>query len=327
MPGMKQEEIDLYKATLFEIGITDANTYKGDLRNFDLLNKRISRRTNLQGADLTRTNLQGAILEGAILKRAILNKTVLSGTELYNVDLSGALYAPTTAPAQGNLSGLFGLRSVTFCPNENGGLVLLRAALRKLGARDEERAATYALERVLTRHLLDQWDPTEDNVFHCVPFEQDRVAAIEGALRLVFFEWTTGYGLYYGRPIWILIGLICLFSVPYMSAVIDPTHKRGGIWIIWPKHPTRPGREKERKIRLVANGLAVVRWGLYFSLLSAFRIGWRDLNVGSWLTQLQQREYALRARGGVRGVSGAQSLFSLYLIAMWVLTYFGRPFE
>ena len=35
----------------------------------------------------------------------------------------------------------------------------------------------------------------------------------------------------------------------------------------------------------------------------------------------------LRAKGWVRVVSGVQSLISVYLIAMWVLTYFGRPFE
>ncbi len=42
---------------------------------------------------------------------------------------------------------------------------------------------------------------------------------------------------------------------------------------------------------------------------------------------MQPREYTLRAKGWVRVVSGAQSLISVYLIAMWVLTYFGRPFE
>ncbi len=67
--------------------------------------------------------------------------------------------------------------------------------------------------------------------------------------------------------------------------------------------------------------------GLYFSVLSAFHIGWRDLNVGSWIARLQPREYTLRAKGWVRVVSGVQSLISVYLIAMWVLTYFGRPFE
>jgi hypothetical protein len=42
---------------------------------------------------------------------------------------------------------------------------------------------------------------------------------------------------------------------------------------------------------------------------------------------MQPREYTLRATGWARMVSGAQSLLSIYLLALSVLTYFGRPFE
>ena len=34
-----------------------------------------------------------------------------------------------------------------------------------------------------------------------------------------------------------------------------------------------------------------------------------------------------RATGWVRVVSGVQSLISIYLLALWALTQFGRPFE
>ena len=48
-----------------------------------------------------------------------------------------------------------------------------------------------------------------------------------------------------------------------------------------------------------------------------------------WLqiARIQPREYTLRATGWVRTVSGVQSLISVYLVALWVLSYFGRPFE
>jgi hypothetical protein len=39
------------------------------------------------------------------------------------------------------------------------------------------------------------------------------------------------------------------------------------------------------------------------------------------------REYTLRATGWVRVMSGAQSLLMVYLLALWALSYFGRPFE
>jgi len=37
--------------------------------------------------------------------------------------------------------------------------------------------------------------------------------------------------------------------------------------------------------------------------------------------------YTLKATGWVRTVSGVQSLISVYLLALAVLTYFGRPFK
>jgi hypothetical protein len=49
--------------------------------------------------------------------------------------------------------------------------------------------------------------------------------------------------------------------------------------------------------------------------------------MGAWITRLQPREYMLRATGWLQTVSGIQSLLSVYSLALWVLTYFGRPFE
>jgi hypothetical protein len=68
-------------------------------------------------------------------------------------------------------------------------------------------------------------------------------------------------------------------------------------------------------------------YAAYFSLLSAFHIGWRDLSIGTWITRAQPREYTLKPMGWVRLVSGLQSLLSVYLLAIWALTYFGRPFQ
>jgi hypothetical protein len=56
-------------------------------------------------------------------------------------------------------------------------------------------------------------------------------------------------------------------------------------------------------------------------------LGWRELNVGNWISRMQPREYTLQATGWVRFVSGLQFILSVYLLALWALTYFGRPFE
>ncbi|OGR31021.1 MAG: hypothetical protein A2139_08490 [Desulfobacca sp. RBG_16_60_12] len=47
----------------------------------------------------------------------------------------------------------------------------------------------------------------------------------------------------------------------------------------------------------------------------------------SWTSRIQMREYILRATGWPRSVAGLQSLLSVYLPALWVLTYFGCPFD
>src|SRR5262249_43192745 len=65
---------------------------------------------------------------------------------------------------------------------------------------------------------------------------------------------------------------------------------------------------------------------MFFSLMSAFNIGFRDFNFGRWLRLLTPRQFDIKAEGWPRTVAGLQSLFSVYLIALWVLSYFGRPF-
>ena len=37
--------------------------------------------------------------------------------------------------------------------------------------------------------------------------------------------------------------------------------------------------------------------GLYFSVLSAFNIGWKEINVENWIQRLQAREYTLIGTG------------------------------
>jgi hypothetical protein len=70
----------------------------------------------------------------------------------------------------------------------------------------------------------------------------------------------------------------------------------------------------------------MIRIGLYFSLLSAFSIGWQEINTKSLITRLQRRDYSLRASGWARSLAGMQSLLSIFLLALWLLATFGHPF-
>jgi len=178
--------------------------------------------------------------------------------------------------------------------------------------RREERGITAALEREKTQS-----------------FETNPV---ESGFRFVAFDATAEYGNSPGRPLIILVSGIFLFALPYTAALMMKNRGRGAIWMAWNEDRlldiSSDGNEKKKRERL--SGLPFPKallYGLYFSLLSAFHFGWRDLNVGNWISKIQPREYVLRASGWVRAVSGVQSLLSVYLVALWALTYFGRPFE
>ena len=334
--GASLFQANLQWASLSEANLREAYLYEADLQGADL------REANLQGAslfganlnfaDLDGANLKGANLARAVLTRASLVKSVLTDAALYSAQLSGALYQPATAPSSGSLSGVIGLESVWFCPGEASGLVQLREALKEAGLRGLERQATNTLESIQTDYALAQWNGAE--IDGCPDLQRDRLAAIEGVFRLVFFEWPTAYGLAYGRPILILLGLIGVFTLVYLPAlfIVPKSLDGSGIYRVWPQ-----GRIERKDITLVtakddvverlkSRNLSALGFAFYFSLISAFHLGWRDLNVGTWIARLQPGEYALRAKGWVRVVSGVQSLISVYPVAMWVLTYFGRPF-
>ena len=55
-----------------------------------------------------------------------------------------------------------------------------------------------------------------------------------------------------------------------------------GQMIAW---QVEPGTDKPE--RLILGWPKSLALGLRFSLLSAFNIGWRDLNVGNWIQRLQ----------------------------------------
>lgn len=64
----------------------------------------------------------------------------------------------------------------------------------------------------------------------------------------------------------------------------------------------------------------LLRAAMWFSLLSAFNIGFRDINAGQWLRLLTWREYDIKARGLPRTIAGLQALVSLGLLALWWVT-------
>jgi hypothetical protein len=321
------EQAQLNNVSTVNVKLNNANLDRAQLNNAFLINAELNNAklfgTQLNNAKLLEAKLNNAILlgaelnnadlRGAQLKGAILVGVSLTGAKLAGADLTNASYAPQPGTPDPDVAGIKGLDTVRIQPGQETGLVQLRDLLQKGGLRDLEREATFTIEYWRTR----------SGTF------------IERFFRIAVFEWTTGYGLYPGRALkiiavfWLLLSLIYFWPI-YLGPKGSST---GGIYQVWPGDRIETSGEaaslsNSTKVNRLKRGpLGASGYAAYFSLLSAFYIGWRELNVGSWIARMQPREYTLRATGWVRVISGVQSLLSVYLLAIWVLTYFGRPFQ
>lgn len=297
-------------------------------------------------------DLSGANLSEADLREADLSETNLKDCLLWNVRGFPLNYEPKAGspPYIPSIATLYNLSKLTFKKSPHG-LVDLREGFKKLGYREQERKITYAIKHTQRRKL---WNYSKEGIkgTEGTESEKDSKKSIriwdkfEGLFYLLFFELTCQYGMKPGRPLIILMCLIPSFSFFYIFA-LKTKRKKTGLWLIFLKDSVLKPTKEERPFKLTAKfpprvtptgklnkiklrvlrSYRTIRIALYFSLLSATTIGWREFNVGNWISRLQRREYTLRATGWVRTVSGLQSLISVYLLALWVLTYFGRPFE
>jgi hypothetical protein len=313
--GAKMNNADLSGADLGGANLRDAKLRRVHLIGADLGG------AYLTGTDLTGANLAGAILRGADLKganlaSANLSRTYMDSADLADADLTGATFEPRDFPELLKLARALGLESMTY-QDAPSPLTQLRKQFQDAGFREQERAITCALNRA------------EDN----------RRFSIERWARRVAFDYPSEYGFAPGRPLRIVLWLWLLSSFVYAGIM----HRPGPSGIYFTGTRRWRGRSNTQGIRIRPLGFPAGRgWGLlfpwlkeewrvfraamFFSLMSACNIGFREINLGGWLRMLTRREYDLKAVGWARTVSGFQSLLSVYLIGLCVLTYFSRPF-
>jgi hypothetical protein len=260
--------------------------------------------TNFKGMRLEGVRLAGANLDGADLTDAAIIDGDLTGASMRDAKLGQLRFEAISAPRVETLADTENIETTSWYVSPHG-LNQLREAFKTAGMREQERRVTFVIKK---------WGRIND-------------PGLESGLNFLLFELTSDYGMSPARPLWILLWLIFGFSLFYMQSVLVPAGKTTGIWQTWPDGQVSDPDAGTAPSRIEAEGLRIVAWGLYFSLLSAFRIGWRDVNVGNWIARVHPGEFALRATGWVKVTAGIQSLVSVYLIALWVLTYFGRPFE
>lgn len=289
---------NLASAQLIDANLAGAILAEANFQNLKLtrtnLEKAILTRANFQGADLSGANLSDADLSRADLSNTLLLETKFSNANFDGVNLSGAVFEPRSLPRIETFDSVLGLSEVRF--DRPSSLYELRRQLRNAGLRLQERQVTYVLNRVSIRKRF----------------------TAEGLLRYVLFEITCAWGLSPGRALKILVLIMLCFSLVYTYVVRYPSDYQG-IWRIW----------ADGVVELVnpRGILQAFLSGVYFAVLSSFNIGWKDAAIAGWILRIVPDDYTLRPTGWVKTVSGIQSLISVYLIALWFLTYFFRPFD
>ncbi|AXV87972.1 hypothetical protein CJO78_11520 [Ralstonia solanacearum] len=282
--------------------------------------------SNLRGVDFRWSNLEGAHLEGADLTGADLRHTNLTKAGFADADLRDVIYEPVSGQTP-EISGIAEAADLSQMRwhNTPNGLAELERAFKDGGFRRQEREVTYA--RMRSQFSMRHPDTLFRYTANYGAEDWGFPSKVEYAFNFVFFDLTCQYGMSPGRSLRIFAISIPIFACIYIVAL--GRGKGGGIWRVWPEAKARvpPDEGRDKPERLLLGGISLIYTALYFSLLSAFNIGWRDFNIGAWISRIQPRNYALQATGWVRAVAGIQSLLGVYLVALWIITYFGHPFE
>lgn len=274
--------------------INDVKFYYGEILGTEFTNKSSVLNATfhkgvIKNTKFTNTNLNGTKFDDSYFDSVFMMESDLTNTA-FDLNLKSILNGSWFSDAKS-------LQRITYNKSP-ASLILLRKSFRDVGLRDKERTLTYAIERTNTNGMkgVDYW------------------------FRYILFELTSDYGMSYGRPIFMIILSILIFSLFYIWPIINP-----GVARILKVEPNLSGDDENEILKYKLN--YAVLWAIYFSMISAFNIGWRDINVGNWLVRMQSKNFLLKGEGWVRSVSGVQSLISVYLLATWILSYFGRPFQ
>jgi hypothetical protein len=232
--------------------------------------------------------------------------------------LSGAVFEPKSLPELPGIAAAKDLEWLTYHANPVA-LVQPRKQFQDGGFREQERKLTYAVKR--------------------------REAELSGTgwmwFNKVLFDWTCHYGMSPARPLLFGFRIWLVCSLIYRGSIQLPG--KAGLYLIHrkriyetskPPPPDKIAVGRTAKCRFLS--WTPLRWpchefvlliiAMFFSLMSAFNIGFREINFGRWLRLIIPKEFDIKAEGWPRFVAGIQSLISVYLIALWVLAYFGRPF-
>lgn len=308
---------DLRHANLSEANLAGANLAHANLTDSNMTQANLNR-VNFSDADLTNTNMVS---------------TMMNDTNFNGANLRSALFQPRFESGSPNLIGLshsLHFNTVHFSDIKEGAASLnnLRIQYKKINVRSMERTLTAIIKR---ENMYANW-------------QRGGWGRLESTFSYTLFYLTCDFGAAPGRPLLLVFILIFLFAFAYRYALSYPS-RFSSIFVTWnPKRfyrwQTAHVRHDDKRLTKTLQKKVKSHWlekcheqrhlistALFFSFLCAFSIGWRDLNVRNFLVRLQKREFLMDSRGWVRMLAGSQSIISVYLMVLWILTYFGRPFE
>jgi len=199
------------------------------------------------------------------------------------------------------------LRSLTYYYDPSP-LAYLRSGFRKNDLRQKAREITCALRR----------------------HDQN---TIERAL----FDWTSEWGSNLFRPIQWLLAVWLFAAILYACLMLRS--KKPVLLLVSYSTPDESGEVAKQVSPIGLGGdnrtikshvcgyVTVLSWSLFYSLMSTFNLGFRDVSFGRLLRLVLPRKVDFVAVGLVRTIAGVQAILSVGLLALLLLSYFGRPFE
>jgi len=297
-----------------------------DVADIEALRKRLTG-ADLRGADLTNARLVDLDLAGTDLRWTSLRGATIQGTKmgqvkLHGADLQDAVFEPASGsiPEFTELTQSRQLTSLRFIASPHA-LMELRDKFRKAGLRQQDRELTYAIQHTRLRAMP---------------------RGVERAF-LWLMEKTCGFGLHLWRPLQLLGAVWLAATILYYLTI--RIRKNPGLFLIVARRrrsdatkfrmhvqPVRYFRGRSSKwwrrpIHAVRAEARILFTAANYSLRNMVNLKFQWLEVGTWIKMLQSRDFDFESRGALRVISGLQSLLSLSLIALFILTYFGNPFD
>jgi uncharacterized protein YjbI with pentapeptide repeats len=348
--GSGLSNANLTEARLIGANLTNASAAYSILERADLS------QTFLQHASLFGVRAAGANFYAANLDSTMLNKADLTGARfsfsdfrtmyLRETNFRATVFQPALLPETNGTASALSLELMTYEDSPTA-LVQLRKQFFDAGFREQERKITYALKRreaELSKQRCSSRKLASEERARAIIWASDSIVAYCGSFALnELFDWTCQYGMSPGRPLVLCFLLWFCCSLLYFAFV--HTSGPSGLYRSYYENPeleADPSGHKTVKVirpweissgtlwkrlrELIVREISLLGTSMFFSLMSAFNIGFRDVNFGRWLRLLTRKEFDIKSAGWARVVAGWQSLISVVFVALFILTFFGRPF-